>query len=654
MPATKVRRKHRKKTQTAPRPAPVFAQLPQEVKPKEAQTEAPDHFGLPWKTRIAPAILLVLVTLAIYIQVIHHPFTNYDDAEYVQTNRQIQGGVTLKMLRWALTSTDHSNWHPVTWISHALDWQLFGPSPAGPHFMSLLLHVATVVLLFLFLADVTGSTIRSFLVALLFSIHPVSVESVAWIAERKTVLCTLFFLAALLAYTAYARRPGLLRYLALALLFGLSLASKAMTVTLPVVLLLLDFWPLRRIEGWTKPSLRLPAPQFRFYKLVLEKLPLMAMTVADCLVTMKAQTPAIRSTARFPLSLRFENAIVSYASYLWNTVWPTRLSVLYPYPSAGLPAWKIIVSSAVLVTGSILAWRWRSRGYLITGWCWFLGTLVPVIGVIQVGEQAMADRYAYLPLIGIYILAVWGLSDLAQRASARVRSFVAVAAGAVLVVLAGAAYGQVRLWRTNIDLWSHAVAVTQNNSGAEDVIGSELLVQAMNAGRHYSDEALIHFQNALKIDPHDSRALFSVALDLRGRGHAKEALDEFQLALKYADDNELKSQTLSGIGACYEMLGDYPRARQYYLEALQLSPEPDSDSFVGYSRTFTDEQIVKVSSALMSHPTAEGFWQLGQLQEAAGRPDDAQRSYRQALSSTLTSPPPAPRCRSLHVASESH
>lgn len=609
-------------------PVPVLVPT---VQVTDTQQTKPFVSSDPWRHRVAPAILLVLVTFALYIQVIHHPFTNYDDGDYVQQNRQIQKGITLPMLRWAVTSTEHENWHPVTWLSHALDWQLFGPAPIGHHAMSVLLHIVTVVLLFLFLAEATGSTVKSMLVAVLFAIHPVSVESVVWIAERKNVLCTLFFLAALLAYAGYARRPRLASYWIVVLLFALSLASKAMTVTLPFVLLLLDFWPLQRIEGWTRPSGRNPVPQFKFYTLIVEKLPLLALSIADSVITVIAQREAIRPVAKFPFPLRFENAIVAYACYLWNTVWPTHLSVLYPYPSSGLPAWKVIVSAAVLVTGSAMAWRQRSRGYPLVGWCWFLGTLVPVIGLVQVGEQAMADRYAYLPLIGIYMLAVWGFSELTRNIGRKSRPFLVAGTAAVLVLLSVAAWGQVRVWRSNIDLWQHAVAVTDDNSGAEDVIGSELLVDAINRGSRYSDEALAHFQKALQLDPHDSRALFSVAMDLRGRGRPSEAMEKYKLALDYSEDSSLKSQILSGIASCYEMLGDFITARQYYQQALKLSPGPDSESFVGFARTFTDEQIVAVARDLARRPTAEGYLKLGQLQETAARGDDAQKSYRHAL-----------------------
>jgi protein O-mannosyl-transferase len=635
MPATKAQEKNRNRTRSGPKkPALVLSSVSKgPAEPSQLQTEAADGSFL-WKQRIAPALLLVLVTFTVYVQVLQHPFSNYDDSEYITGNADIQRGITPTFLRWAITSTDHANWHPVTWISHALDWQLFGPTPIGHHFMSLVLHMVSVVLLFLFLAQVTRYTVRSLLVATLFAIHPVSVESVVWVSERKNILCVLFFLAALLAYAAYSRRPNVPRYLLVAFLFALSLASKAMTVTFPFVLVLLDFWPLRRIQNWTEPDEAFPVPQQSVSTIFLEKLPLLALSIADCVLTMIAQhkAGAIRSGGTlFPLYVRLENAIVSYASYLWNAVWPLKLSVLYPYASSGIPLWKVLLSASVLAAVSLWIWRERSRPYLLTGWCWFLGTLVPVIGLVQVGDQAMADRYAYLPLIGIFIAAVWGLSDLSRRASARLRPVAALAAAVVLILFAAQARRQVNLWNSNVGLWQHAVEVTENNNDAEDVVGSELLMDAMNHGQRYSDEALIHFQRALAIDPKDAEALMYVGTDLQARGRIQEAIEQYKIALQSVDDLWIKGRILSGIGGSYEEIGDFATARQYFQQALQINPRPDSDAFVGFARTFTDEQIYNLARTLNGHPSAQGFVQFGQLEESAGRPEFARVAYQKAL-----------------------
>jgi len=653
MPATKVQDRNKKKrSRTAPKPA--LAMAPAALRFESQMTS--DRSGFLWKERVAPAVLLALVTFTVYVQVLQHPFSNYDDAEYVSQNQNVHDGVTRAMLRWAFTSIDHANWHPVTWISHALDWQLFGPSPIGHHFMSLLLHIVTVVLLFLFLAETTRSTIRSLLVASLFAVHPVSVESVVWIAERKNVLCVLFFFAALLAYASYARRPNVFRYLLVVFLFVLSLASKAMTVTFPFVLLLVDFWPLQRIQKWTLPSGAFPIRQVSIVRSVLEKLPLVALSIADSIVTVIAQrrVGAVRSATDYPSLMRIENAIVSYAAYLWNAIWPVKLSVLYPYPSSGLPAWKVLLSASVLAAISAWVWRERSRPYLLMGWCWFLGTLVPVIGLIQVGEQSMADRYAYLPLVGIYAAVVWGLSDLARNASPRLRPALPLATVVVLLLLAAQARRQVRVWRSNLDLWLHAVAVTDNNSAAEDVVGSELYMDAMNRGLHSSDQARIHFQRALAIDPKDSEALMYIGMDLQARDRVPEAIEKYKEALQYVDDVWLKGKILGGIAGSYELMGDYATARQYFQQALQINAQSDSDAFVGFARTFTDEQIAQLAASFKGHPTAEGLWQLGQMQESAGRPEAARADYQRAVNldshlaaaaaalSRLSAPQPTP------------
>lgn len=614
-----------------PRRAPKQAQEPIPLPPK---ADTPTRFASLLKLRLVPAILLALITFAVYFRVIYHPFSNYDDGEYVGNNLQIQKGFSSATLRWALTSVEHANWHPLTWLSHALDWQLFGSNPSGHHVTSLLLHMLNVVLLFFFLATVTRSTPRSLLVAALFAVHPINVESVAWVAERKNVLCTLFFLLALLAYTRYARRPNVARYLLVASLFAFALTAKAMVVTLPFVLLLLDFWPLQRIEDWSPPSPVSTAPQLPAWKIAIEKLPLLALSGAGSVITFIAQRKdgALGSTVMFPLGLRVTNAIVSYVAYLWKAVWPVHLSVLYPYPSKGLPVWQVLLSALILYGVSVWVWRERSRrSYLITGWCWFLGMMVPVIGLIQVGEQSMADRYAYLPLIGIFIMVVWGLSDLLEHAGSGLRHSAVITAALALALLSTLAWRQVRFWQTNLELWSHASAVTENNWAAEDVIGSLLLADAMNAGVHYSSEAQIHFQKALEINPKDTEALSNIGGDLEAHGKPQDALEKFRLALQYAQEDGLKSKLLSQTASAYEQLGDFTTARRYYRDALKISPGADGTAFVGFARTFTDEKIARLTAELAQRPTAQGYTQLGQMQESAEYADAARVSYQQAL-----------------------
>ncbi len=352
----------------------------------------------------------MLLTLALYNPVNQHPFVNYDDDRYVTGNAHVRQGLTAETFTWALTSTEQANWHPLTWMSHALDVSLFRLNPAGHHFTGVLLHAANAILLFLLLMSATGRLGPSLFVAALFALHPMNVESVAWVAERKNVLCTFFFFLTLWAYGWYARRPEWKRYLVVAALFVAGLAAKPMVITLPFVLLLLDYWPLNRVRyaesdaGWSWP------------RLILEKMPLIALSAASAMITMKAQQAggAVRSTVQFSLSTRVANAIYAYAMYLWKMIWPARLAPLYPHPAGTLATWQVVTAALVLIAITMLVWKFRELRYLMTGWLWFLGTLVPVIGLVQVGDAAMADRYAYIPLIGIFVMIAFGAADLAE------------------------------------------------------------------------------------------------------------------------------------------------------------------------------------------------------------------------------------------------
>jgi tetratricopeptide (TPR) repeat protein len=627
MPTSGATKRRKRRSPPAPKQAQSVRVIP-EV--KETAVEPSTSFA---KFRLAPAILLTLITLSVYFQVIHLPFSNYDDGEYVQNNPDIQRGITTATVRWAVTSTEHANWHPLTWLSHALDWRLFGNNPSGHHFTSLLLHILNVLLLFFFLARMTGSTLRSLFVAALFAVHPINVESVAWIAERKNVLCTLFFLLTLIAYSWYARRPGVVRYLSMTLLFAFALSAKAMVVTLPFVLLLLDVWPLQRIRNWSQPSASFPAPQLPIWKIALEKLPLLVMSFGDSVLTLIAQkkASAIKSVTKFSLSGRLANAVVSYAAYLWKAVWPTRLAVFYPHFAGRVGAWRVLFCALLLMALSAWVWRERARPYLIVGWCWFLGMMVPVIGLIQVGDQAMADRYAYLPLIGIFVALVWGFSDLVQTAGVGIRRSAVVVAVAILLLFSVLASRQVRTWRTAYDLWSQALAVDPNNSIAEDVVGSEILLAAMNKGFAVSSEAQVHFQRALEIDPKDSEALLNIGADLQAHGKLQEAISKYKEALLYVEDQSLKTRILADLGSAYERVPDLVTARKYYLEALSFGPKKDPTAFAGFARTFTDEEIATLTRTLTTKPTAPGYLELGQLQESGGYNQDAIASYRHAL-----------------------
>lgn len=407
---------------TVPKPGSSKASATRGAKRRDARTRrsaprARTSSSAHWLALIG----LSLITLAAYNGVSGNDFVNLDDQAYVVENAQVRQGLTWQTIRWAFSSLEQGNWHPLTWISHALDCQVYGLAPAGHHITSLIFHLLNVLLLFWLLWRATGMVGRSFLAAALFAAHPFNVESVAWIAERKNVLSTLFFLLTLGAYGWYARKPGWKRYAVVGLLFAAGLAAKPMLVTLPFVLLLLDYWPLRRIAGWGEASQAFPIPRLPASQLALEKLPLLLLSAASSVVTVIAQAGggAVASLQIIPYDARVENALRSYALYLWKAIWPLGLAAYYPSPldpaygpegkTAGMFG-VAVLSGLMIASASVAVWRLRrEQRYAATGWLWFLGTLVPVIGIVQVGTQAMADRYAYIPIIGLCVLlcGVW-------------------------------------------------------------------------------------------------------------------------------------------------------------------------------------------------------------------------------------------------------
>jgi len=554
---------------------------------------------------------------------------NWDDPGYVVENLQVQQGLTQATLRWAFTSTAEANWHPLTWLSHALDCQLFGLNPAGHHFTSVLLHSLNAAILFLLLSWATGAPGRSFVVAALFALHPINVESAAWVAERKNVLSMFFFLLTLGAYGWYVRHPKIVRYLAVAVLFALGLAAKPMIVTLPFVLLLVDFWPLQRVRPWPSSS-AFPVPQFSFWQLLLEKVPLLVLAAASSVITMIAQKAAIRPNQDLPAAARLLNAVDAYGAYIVKAFWPAHLASFYPYEGFRMNGWEFVFSLLLLAGISIGVWRYRSRLYLPVGWFWFLGTLVPVIGLVQVGNQAMADRYAYLPLIGIFWMAVWGAADLAQSRGFNFRVPLGVAL-LVLVVLSFLTWRQIRFWRSSFDLWSHALEVTKDNFMAEDYVGTAILLQTYEAtGQRYSEEASVHFQNAVRINPQDPFSHLNLGADLHEHGRLQEAIEQYKAVLDLAGDPHLVVKTLIDLGAAYHQLGDYATAEKYDREALRLEPR-NQIVFTNLGKLGMDKRIQELKTAASAHPSAGAYLQLGQLQQAAGHPSDASASFQTAL-----------------------
>jgi hypothetical protein len=512
----------------------------------------------------ALCLLLAIVVFGVYFPALRHPFVIYDDVDYVSQNRQVQQGLTLATFRWALTSMQFSNWHPLTWMSHALDCALFGLDAGGHHFTSLLLHAIDAVILFLLLSRITGKIARSLMVAALFALHPVNVESVAWVAERKTVLSMLFLLLALWAYLWYVRKPDIGPHGCVDALFALALAAKPMAVTFPFILLLMDYWPLQRIKlqrinDWQSPSQTLHLPQFPPLRLLREKLPLFALSAASCTVTVIAQhRVAMQSMEALPLRDRVVNALFSYVMYLWKAVWPVHLSVFYAPQGSRLAIWQAALCLAFLTAISVLVWRERqSRPYFLFGWLWFLGTLVPMIGIVQVGDQGMADRYAYLPYVGIFIAAVWGLADLAQTIRIAPR-WSAAAACAVLLVLSFLTRRQVRNWESSSALFAHSLQVSPDNYVAEDIVGTALLEEAFRAtGQKCPTEALLHFQNAVRINPEDALGHIDLGFCRETRGNLQEAAKEYQTALEVARGKFLRKRALINLGGVYRVLPIY-------------------------------------------------------------------------------------------------
>jgi tetratricopeptide (TPR) repeat protein len=503
-----------------------------------------------------------------------------------------------------------------------LDVQLFGLRPAGHHAQSVLWHAVNVLLLFLLLAKATGFVGRSALVAGLFAVHPLDVESVAWVAERKTVLCTFFLLLALGAYGWYVKRPRASRYLLVALLFALALMAKSMAITLPFLLLLVDFWPLRRF------------PETPLSKLALEKIPLLALSAASAAITLYAQRAggALGSTELLPLAMRVKNAIYSYLIYIEKAVWPSRLAVFYPHPEGSLALWKVLGAAAVLAAVTAVVWHFRGSRYelryLLVGWFWFLGTLAPVIGIVQVGRQAWADRYAYLPLWGLFVIGVWLLSETAARISLSRAAQVAIAS-AMLLGYSVTAHVQIGYWRDSYSLFTHAIQVTDANPIAEANLGEAL------AEMQRPDLAVSHLERAIQLLPTFSTAHYDLGTLLHRQNELDGAQREYQLALKYGSDEREAAQTHNNLGVLFNQLGRRDEAVAEFTEAIALNPH-EQNSLIG--RGMIERGEGKLDAALQDFaratqvaPSPLAFYWEGRVLEEEGQLSAAAEAYRSAL-----------------------
>jgi len=579
-------------------------------------------------------LLLAIATLAVYFPVSHHPFVNYDDLAYIVDNPHIASGLDWATVAWAFTTFDQFTWHPVTWLSHALDVQFFQLEPGGPHVMNVLLQVANMLLLFWVLRRATGYTGRSAMVAGLFALHPMNVESVAWIAERKNLLSMLFFLLGLGAYRWYVsgseRKPNVGRYAIVALLFALGLMSKPQIITFPFVLLLWDYWPLRRmaipksegLEGTlTGPLL----PARSFWWLVKEKVPLFVTCAASAVMTVLSQKLA--SLSEYPFSIRLSYTFVSYVKYLGKAVWPTDLAPMYPHPWHASPLWQVTASLLVLVTITALLVAARVRGYLLVGWLWFLGTLVPMIGLVHVGNHTMADRYTYLPFIGLFIMVCWGVSDLAtrQRVPAVVVRAVSIV---VLLALAIVARHQLNYWDDNVTLWTHTLQVTDDNYIAHD----NLALLLIDHGQ--SDEAMKHFQAALAIYPSDPTSNLQIAVYDHQHGRLQEAIARYDQMISETPDGSGRAKLFSNKGLVYLDMRDSAHAKENLDKAVALDPH-NYRGWLGLGVLAVRSGDVNLAiedfrRSNTAKPTEIAYGLLAQALDQAGRKDEARAARERA------------------------
>jgi len=545
---------------------------------------------------LAICIALSITTIAVFWQVGNHEFISFDDNDYVAENRYVQDGLTLKGVVWAFSEPHAHNWHPLTWLSHMLDCQVFGLKPGRHHLVNLFFHVANTLLLFLILRRMTTDLWQSAFVAGLFALHPLHVESVAWVAERKDVLSTLFWMLTMGAYVYYVERPGYKRYLLVFVFFVLGLMSKPMLVTLPFVLLLLDYWPLKRLQT-AKSGVRITAatpqpashakkkqksrqqtgkdtvqtkgtvasralwPEIR--PLLKEKIPFFVVTIIFCFVTFYAQHRVVKPMELYPLGGRIANALISYVNYIGKMLWPVELSIFYPYVGVALFSWQAVSAVLVLMVTTYLTIRAARRfPYLIVGWLWYLGTLIPVIGLVQVGLQSMADRYTYVPFIGIFIMIAWGVPELLNRW--RYRKFaLASAAVGILLALIVLTYAQIGFWRNNIILYEHAIKVTSENAWAQNNLGYALSLQGKTR------EAIAHFQKAISIN-NPADAHYNLGIMLASQGKLDEAIYQFRESLRISPDY---AKAYNNLGSALLYQGRLDEAIASYREALRLNPE---------------------------------------------------------------------------------
>ncbi len=571
------------------------------------------------------SLLLALLTLAVYHPIVHNAFINVDDNGYVTENIHVHAGLGLATLKWALTTFDCENWHPVTWLSHVVDWELFGKNAAGHHYMSALIHALNAILLFLLLQRVTGFTWRSLIVAALFAIHPVNVESVAWASERKNVLSMTFFLLALLAYSWYAERPSVRRYGSVAILFAMALMAKPQVITFPFVLLLWDYWPLQRYGSRRTMDGPSPFAPASFRRLALEKIPLLALAAGDALLTMRAQHSAVHD-ADYSLPIRLGNALISYARYVGHAFWPIHLSPAYPHPGNSISFWQSIAAGVFLLLVTILSIASRKR-YLLVGWLWFLGILVPMIGVIQVGDQAMADRYAYIPFVGLFWMATWTIAEAAKEWQISSR-WLAVTACLAIAGAAAITPRQVTYWHDSETLWRYALSVTDHNFMAHSYLAEVLTKE----DKH--EEAMTEYLQAEQLHAYPlTQVVYFADYELR-HGHTDGAIADAQRVVQGTKDRIAREMAYRDLGIANTQLGKKPEAKEAYTQALQLDPN-DPYALMGlgllaYREADFSTAVEFFSRNAKAAPSDFDYLLLATALQKSGRQADASAAYEQA------------------------
>jgi len=583
-------------------------------------------------------LALAISVAAIYGQTLGHKFVNIDDPTYVCENPYVRQGLRLEKIAWAMTANHAENWHPLTWISHMLDCQLFGMRAWGHHLTNLLLHAANAVLLFLALWRMTGDLWPSVFVAAVFAVHPLRVESVAWVSERKDVLSGLFFMLTLATYTGYVRHPfSLARYAALLIVFALGLMAKPMLVTLPCVLLLLDYWPLKRLSPLRAPTRSVGrgdgqgvgafSGERRFWFLLLEKIPLFVLVAASCVATRIAQTKAMMSLEAIPMSARIANALVAAVAYLGQLIYPVGLAVFYPHPGGNIAAWKVSGAAMVLIglTAAVL-YDWRRVPFLPVGWFWYLGMLVPVIGLVQVGAHAMADRYTYLPQIGVLVAAAWLMAQWVG-ADARRRWLCGAASALIVLILMGCSMRQTTFWSDSETLWRRDLACTPGSIMAYNNLGIALI------GQGRDEEAAEMFRKQIEMKPNMENAHYMLGVAMAGLGRYDEAIAHYEDALKIKPDFP---DVFAKYGDALIAQGRANEGAAMYRRALDLEPNhgPALAGLAGLLADAgrTDDAIEHYRRALeVKSDLPDVRANLGAALADAGRFDEAMQEYRKVF-----------------------